>query len=209
MSFFCVYTPKRKPALTLQIIFGRSTYSNTGWLLCHSAGGNMEMGMGNTVPNLVRTSTAFVPGAVGMPQIAICSYVSGTARSWINGVAATPVSVGVGATSEAVATAIGGSPVLGNYIARDFIIHEAGMLDNYDCAATIATLNAQWTEDLRQGRALTWPRVAVPGSDWLWSARDANLGLGGCVPSWIDRYSGVIMTQAGSVQSASVPGRIV
>ena len=211
MTFFCVATLLRASAGT-DYLFQRFMVGGAadGWGILYE-GNTIRVFAANATPAEVSASRAVSVSMHKTPLIIVARYNGvpnpGNIQGWVNGVSTGVTPLGTGYSSAANFTAVGidGAQIR---FSPNIIIHEAGMLDGYDCAATIATLNAQWTEDLQQGRPLTWPRAAVAGSDWYWSARDAALGLGGCVPTWTDRYSGVAMTRTGTPQSASVPGRL-
>lgn len=206
MTFFCVFVLKRSPTTSVQMLFNRTSYGVTGWVMVIDSG-NLKMGAGNNAGGIALTSTAIsTTEFFGRPLIAICTFNSGTSSGWINGVAVTPVTLGTGYTAFSGRTAIlnqGNSAVQHG---SDVSVIAAGMLDAYDATGTFSTVNAQWEEDLQQGRYLTWPRTAVANSDWYWDARDvARPNV--CGPTWTDRISSVAMTRTGSIQPAQAMPR--
>lgn len=208
MTFFCVITCLKNEVVGYQVPFNRYIGTAAGWSVWRQTStGVIYASVVNSTPDYVITPLG-APPTLHTPLLFIVTYNNGRIEGWINGVSTGATTLGTGYTAAAGPTVIGTSGTGGRaYPCRYTTIHEAGMLDGVDLSASIAAVNAQWTEDLQQGRYLTWPRAAVANSDWYWSARDAVLGVGGCAPTWTDRYSASVMTRTGAPQSASVPGR--
>lgn len=209
MTFFMVLQPTKQTLSLINYSFSRHNGGPGGWAM-YVYNGAIEGFAYNTTPAAVSSGLVALPR--DRPTIFIVRYDgtgasggAGVIQAWANGVATIPViSVTGGYLGVATAT-FAGARSDASFPARDVGILEVGMLDGYDIAGSIAAVNAQWTEDLQQGRYLTWPR-AMTASDWYWSARDAASGVGGTKATWVDRGpNAVVMTRTGSPQSGSVP----
>lgn len=176
MTFFCVFQPERLPTGT-QVLFGRSTLAADGWLFW-SSGTSLFTSVRNGVGAFVNNTLVIAPPFV--PTVLIARYNNGTLETWANALTSGASTSGTGYTSVATRTTIG---VRDNLLqeAIDYTVFAAGMLDTFDVAATIATVNGQWQEDLQQGRYLTDPSAGALGANlWYWDARNAGA-------TWIDR----------------------
>lgn len=209
MTFGCVFMWKaNSPVTGTGYLFSRSNGAVTGWgVRVVNQTGAITSFVGNS-----GAATVVAPSATlisGQPVIYIARYLNGALRAWVNGLDLGTTTLGTGITTDAVATNIGMLDTGGGGVQFNTNccrISECFMLDGFDIATTVATVYAQWAEDLQQGRYLTWPR-AMTASDWYWSARDAIAGPS-TKPTWTDRGgNAVALTKTGSPQACSISTR--
>lgn len=216
MTFFVVFTLKRYPNSGTNCLFSR-TLGGVGYYI--QLGGTLVATATNSTPGAVVTPAILTTTlAFNRPYIFIVRYNGvpnpGNIEGWLAGVSTGTTTLGTGYTPDAAAqTTIGGYWV-GQQPAVETIIHECGMLDTYDVVASYNTsfgvggagLNAQWSEDLQQGRYLTCPNN---GGVWgasseYWSARDAIVGPA-TKATWLDRSTNAFSAaRTGAMQGSSV-----
>ncbi len=219
MTFAAVISLKRTWLGGAGQVFGRRTGTG-GWMIYVNNSNVLTFYACNATPAFVITpATVIGPNLTPLVLIARYAQVAGVAtlEGWYNGVSTGATALGAGYAAAAAATCVGCFASTTAEPATHADIHECVMLDGYDVVASYSTalgtgaagLTAQWRQDLAQGRYLTDPT----GSNWgastaNWSARNAALGLGGCVPSWIDRSTNAyVQTRILTPQSSGCSAR--
>ena len=201
MTFACLLTYVRTGAAASNYPFSRADGA-TGWYIrVVGSTGVINAGVYNSTPTNLETPNFTL--TLGLPTLFIVRYTAGTLQAWANGVSVGVTGpTGAGFTSAATPTRIGtrGSQPTNCETVRPY---ECMMLDGYDAAATIATLNGQWCEDFQQGRYATWPRTMTV-NDWYWSSRDAVAGSS-TKATWIDRGTNAVsLAKTGAPQACSM-----
>ncbi len=181
MTFAVIVTARRSLAGGGQTFFSGTNLSTGtgGWLLGVGAGALNIMavsGAGIVTNNQAIAGTWPRVTDIGRTFVIVGCLVGGSLSSSVFGeVAVAPTAVvGYIAKPAGQRTAIGTNDALGTGITQLCTVSDCAMLQGYDgtgfISATfgngLAGLAAMWAEDVQQGRAMKWPRVAAVSSDW-------------------------------------------
>lgn len=200
-------------------LFGRESLAagGSGWILFYDGAGSWRVAVVDGAgANAIQTVFTGAGDLIDRSVVFIGNLAGGQLRGWSNiaGASAPLAAVGYTPSAAGIRTAIGNDSSLARP-AFGVDIFDCGMLQGYDANASynspiygagLSGLGAQIIDDIEQGRDVQWPRAAVVNSDFYWTANDVA-GSSIAEPSWVDRYSAIVVPRVGNVSGTSAPPR--